>query len=266
MNLRKLIIALIVFPVAIISLPGCNGLFDGVYDNPPADEPETVAGQLYIDASDWTKWHYIDLHVLADSVSANPSFNTSSLWDTRDIPLKATGQTVETDASEELPGIYTYWYDVYGAGVDHYEFRSFYPTEGQSEPEEWTLAVHRNNVRTNGGAVAATAFNSFEELPEDRSFYAGLDFKPDTWNQSDVWTVQDRMLLGIIGNQGISVNTVLSSWLTMDIPPMPPAFTHNGKVFILRLSDGSMAAIQLQNYLSSTGTKCCLTINYRYPL
>lgn len=74
------------------------------------------------------------------------------------------------------------------------------------------------------------------------------------------------MLLGLIGNQGIDINSTLSSWLTIDIPPMPPAFTLDSRVYILRLDDGSLAALQLENYQSNTGTKCCLTIKYRYPL
>ena len=105
-----------------------------------------------------------------------------------------------------------------------------------------------------------------DQLPDDRGYYNNLDFVPDAWNQLDVWTVQDRMLLGIVGNQGINVNPVLSGWLAMEIPPMPPVFKLCSNVFILKLADGSMAALQLQNYQSTTGTKCCLTINYRYPL
>ena len=51
----------------------------------------------------------------------------------------------------------------------------------------------------------------------------------------------------------------------MKIPPMPPAFSLNNHVFILRLKDGTYAALQLENYQSSTGKKCWLTINYKYP-
>ena len=45
-----------------------------------------------------------------------------------------------------------YWFDVFGEGIKKNTFSYYTPTEGQEEPEEWTLAVHRNNVRTNGGA------------------------------------------------------------------------------------------------------------------
>ena len=51
----------------------------------------------------------------------------------------------------------------------------------------------------------------------------------------------------------------------MKIPPMPPSFSLNNHVFILRLKDGTYAAIQLENYLSPKGVKCWMTINYKYP-
>lgn len=140
------------------------------------------------------------------------------------------------------------------------------PTEMQSEPETWTFAVHRNNVRTNGCGVAVTNFDSLDQIPEDKSFLSGLDFTADVWNENEVWCIQDNMLLGFIGNQGITINPTLSSWLTVSLPPIPPAFTISRKVMIMCLPDKTYAALQLANYQSTAGVKCCLTINYRYPL
>lgn len=34
----------------------------------------------------------------------------------------------------------------------------------------------------------------------------------------------------------------------------------------MRTPDGEYAALQLENYQNALGTKCHLTINYRYPL
>lgn len=241
-------------------LTACNGLFDGVYDEP--EEKTTVAGQLYIDASSWLDWYYIDLDAVAAATKEDQGYNTSEAWVRYRIP---TEQWEAAPADTET-GIYTYWYDVFGQGISKYEFRSFYPTRAQSEPENWTFAVHRNNVRTNGGAVAATTLTSLDQLPDDPAELAKLTYTPDKFNRTDVWTIQDRMLLGLIGNQGIEVNDVLSSWLKMSIPPVPPAFSMDGRVFVLRLADGTYAGLQLRDYQSTTGIKCCLTIDYRYPL
>lgn len=259
MTFRTLIIALCIPAVTVLS--GCNDILGGIYDEPAGEKHPTVAGELYIDASDWTKWHYIDLRALTEAVAADPEYNTSGVWVTMEIPV-AEDPAATVDGS----GIYTYWYDVFGAGISVNEFRSFTPAAPQPQPEEWTFAVHRNNVRTNGCEAAATGLASLDELPEDAAFYNSQDFRADTWNQNEVWVIQDRMLLGLIGNQGIAVNDVLSSWLKIDIPPMPPAFTLDSEVFVLRLPDGSMGALQLVDYQSATGTKCCLSIKYRYPL
>ena len=125
--------------------------------------------------------------------------------------------------------------------------------------------MHRNNVRTNGGAAYETSYTSMSDLPESSEAFADATFTPDEWNKLDVWTVQDQMLQGLIGNQGIEVNPVLSTWLKVDLPPVPPVFTLNNHVFIVRFPDHTCAAIQLENYQSPAGTKCCLTINYKYP-
>jgi hypothetical protein len=47
---------------------------------------------------------------------------------------------------------------------------------------------------------------------------------------------------------------------------MPPAFTHNSNVFVVRLADGTYAAIRLKNYIGTTNRKCQLTIEYKYPI
>lgn len=248
-------------PAAAILLSACEGILGGIYDEVPDETRPTVSGELYIDASDWKEWHYIDLPSLSDAVAADPDYNTSSAWQTYTIDMTRAD---EDDGSGR--GIYTYWYDVFGEGISRREYRDFYPTAAQAEPERWTFAVHRNNVRTNGCTVAATRYGSLDELPDDDNYYRSLEFKGDEWNESDVWIDQDRMLLGIIGNQGSAVNTVLSSWLRIEIPPMPPAFTPDSRVFVIRLGDGTMGALLLADYQSAVGVKCCLSIKYRYPL
>ena len=88
---------------------------------------------------------------------------------------------------------------------------------------------------------------------------------PDEWTQNEVWVDQSKMLQSLIGCQGIKINRVLSSWLRLDIPPMPPAFSIDTHVFLIRFANAKVAAVQLQNYMSADGTKCWLTINYKYP-
>ena len=129
--MRQLSLAL-----SLLLLASCEGLFDDIYDA-PLEEEGAGKEQLYIDASSWTEWHYIDFEAIADSLQSNSLYNPSSAVVTYAIPTEAI-------ESEGKSGIYTYWYDVFGAGISNHEFRSFTPTKRQEEPVAWSIAIHRN--------------------------------------------------------------------------------------------------------------------------
>ena len=181
------------------SLSACHGILDDIYDD-PSNDVTLKEGQLYVDASSWTEWYYIDL------------LDTNKEWVSMSIPTEEL-PTLRPQPStlSPQPGIYTYWYDVFGAGLSNHEFQIFTPTAEQPEPEKWHIAVHRNNVCTNGGAAYETSYTSMSELPESSEAFADATFTPDTWNELDVWTIREQMLQGFVGNQGIQVNPVLSS-------------------------------------------------------
>lgn len=106
-------------PVAtlILSLPGCDGIFDGMYATPAEDDGVeygfTVAGEdgrsgrIYVDATDYAEWHYIDLRgktVTTCAVGAE----APEVWDfaIHRYDAKTNGGAVcETDADDvnELP-------------------------------------------------------------------------------------------------------------------------------------------------------------------
>ena len=254
-------------------LTACNGIFDDIYDQPEPIVP--AKGQLVIDATSWENWYYVDfeqLHQLSVDGDEAALLKAQTEFQAYPIPMEATGDIVEASSSEgssatmgQKPGQYMYWFDVFGEGYKSNKFVSFTPTAEQTAPENWTFAVHRNNVRTNGAAVLETTYTSMDQLPETSEPFHNQKFTEDEWSENEVWDSQEKMLLGYVPSQGIAINKVLSSWLSMEIPPMPPAFSLNNHVFILRLKDGTYAAIQLENYLSPKGAKCYLTINYKYP-
>ena len=252
--------------MCMLKLTACTGILDNIYDHPKEIVP--ARGQIVVDATSWSDWYYIDLHRLHQiTVSGDEEalLKAQTEFAAYPIPMEPTGDKVTTPANDRKPGQYMYWFDVFGAGITNNRFTYYQPTATQTAPEEWTFAVHRNNVRTNGGAVQETAYTSMDELPESSEAFRNMKFTGDEWTENEVWDSQEQMLLGNVPSQGIEINKVLSSWLSMDIPPMPPAFSMNNHVFILRLNDGSYAALQLDNYLSPNGTKCHLTINYKYP-
>ncbi len=263
----------IIAGMGILMLTSCNGIFGDIYDEPE----ETIvpaAGQVVVDASSWTDWYYVDLeqlHQLTIDEDAEGLLKAQTEFTAYPIPLTPTGDKDDTDAGHQAatdaqkPGQYMYWFDALGSGLANNEYRYFTPTEAQGEPETWTFAVHRNNVRTNGAAVWETTYTSMDQLPETSETFRNKEFVEDEWSENAAWTDQSQMLLGLVPSQGIKLNKVLSSWLSIEIPPYPPLFTLNNHVFILRLKNGKYAALQLVNYLSPKGTKCYLTINYKYP-
>ena len=197
--MRHKFLTLSTLTLLLSSLSACHGILDDIYDD-PSNDVTLKEGQLYVDASSWTEWYYIDL------------LDTNKEWVSMSIPTeKLPTLSPQPSALNPQPGIYTYWYDVFGAGLSNHEFQSFTPTAEQPEPEKWHISVHRNNVRTNGGAAYETSYTSMSELPESSEAFADATFTPDTWNELDVWTIREQMLQGFVGNQGIQVNPVLSS-------------------------------------------------------
>ena len=239
----------------------CEGVFGGIYDEDRGDETGVKPGQLYIDATSWNDWYYIDLDSLEELIDKGDAAALQQAQ-TKFTPWPIP-QTENADAARDSSGMYIYWFDIFGKGMSNYERRGYKPTAPQPEPEHWTFAVHRDNVRTNGGSVFETSYTSMEELPASASSFVDKTFTPDTWSERDVWVDHKEMLNCIMGNQGIKINQVLSSWLVFNIPPIPPTYTFNNHVFILRTKDGEYFALQLANYTDTKGTTCYLTINYR---
>lgn len=263
----KKIIQLVSCCCLLFLATACNGIFGPVYDDEPTT-PIVQTSQIYMNASSWQDWYYISF----DSLERyRQSGDTLSLqyhqthFQAYPIPMTPTGDRIESRPDTCSTGIYTYWYDVFGQGLSVNEYRAFSPTASQPEPEHWDLAIHYKDTRTNGGAVLETSYTSMDDLPASSAEFSGATFTPDEWSENVVWADQSQMLSKIIGCQGININKVLSSWLHVEIKSIPPTFTLNNHVFIIRLANGRYAAVQLENYLSPTGTRCWMTINYKYP-
>ena len=257
---------------------GCEGILSNIYDEPTergtdiVTRDDTISGTLYVEANAWEAWYYVDLHAIREAVRRShtgEAFDSACLhFEPYAVPRTLTG------AWDGQSAIYTYMFRVLtGSGLDDNELLATEPTDAQPAPPTWDLAIHRNNVRTNGGSALETPYSSLSALPStaqvllDQLAKAGRDttFTGDVWVETDVWVDQSTMLQETIPCQGIEVNEVLSRWTTMVIPPMPPSFRHNGNVFLLRMTDGSVAALRCANYISERNVKCCFTIEYIYP-
>lgn len=199
----------------MLSLSACNGIFENIYDEPTnaseygfiAIDDRTCTGRIYIDATDYTEWHYIDLH----------------------------DKQVATVAV------------------------------GEAAPERWDFAVHRYDAKTNGGAVAESSAADFGTLPAVGSFPED-SFTVDVWTTDKITVDMSQMMDGIIRYAEDWYNPCLSKWLHVDTSTMPPIYTLSGTVYLLRMSDGTHAALRLTNFMNDAAVKGFMTIDYLYPV
>jgi hypothetical protein len=160
--------------------------------------------------------------------------------------------TIYVDASS-----YTKW--IY---LDFSEHRADSVSVFDDAPQNWDLAIHRYDAKTNGGAVAETDIEDFSLLSTAKIG----DFVSDTFTTSKIVTDMSTMMDGYLSYVESDYNTELSQWLNVDTSNMPPTYTLSNKIYILRLADGSKAALKLENYMNESAIKGYMTIRYMYPL
>lgn len=277
-------------------LMSCNGIgiMDNVYDDPTSDtgggaekEDETVSGTIVINASTFANWAYIDFHAIRDSIEAGLTPTCTPVY--MDIPLTAT----TTAPDDEQSGVYFRWYDVFGKGLNFNRRATaaevtaikrnmpdelkkdvpMFPTAPQPEPDSWDIAFHYCNVRTNGGGVyqtplTSTGYATDWSMVGNKADYDKMVFNEDTWNENWVWINRNAMLAGVIACQGIRINETLGTWLEFSLKNLAPLWNHRSNIYILRMKDGTMAALNLVNYKGGPdgSTTGYLTINFLYPL
>lgn len=237
--------------LASMLLSGCDGIFDGIYDR-PVDDAKLQPGfndgvrpnrfTILLDARDYDRWLFLDLH--------------RRTMDMKPVPMSLTGKWDGLSTCAR--------YHVVGT---RYELLDELPVDAQPEPEEWDLAIHHFDVRTNGGSALATDYATVDDVPEDPdAMNAGRGFTADSWMRHQCIVDLSGMFDRNIRYQASMVNPVLTDWVRMDFSTPPPKYEASRRVYVLRLTDGSMAALQLKSYMSEAGTKGFLTIDVRYPL
>ena len=188
-------------------LSACNGILDGIYDEPDNENNTGFEneGEIFIDATSYTQWVYID-------------FSERS--------------TV------------TLGYD-------------------EDAPQNWDIAVHRYDVKTNGAKVVETNYSDF-----DQAITATIDeadLVSDIWTTNQIVIDMSTMMDGYLGYTESYYNPELSKWLNVDTSTMPPIYTPSGKVYIVYLPDGTRAGVKLLNFMNDMQVKGYMTIQYMYP-
>jgi hypothetical protein len=160
--------------------------------------------------------------------------------------------TIYVDASS-----YTKW--IY---LDFSEHRADSVSVFDEAPLNWDLAIHRYDAKTNGGAVAETDIEDFNLLSTAKIG----EYVSDTFTTKKIVTDMSTMMDGYLSYVESDYNATLSQWLNVDTSNMPPTYTLSNKIYILRLADGSKAALKLENYMNESAIKGYMTISYMYPI
>lgn len=136
-------------------------------------------------------------------------------------------------------------------------------SDDMTEPTDWDIALHRYDVKTNDGAVMKTAFTSLSDLIASGRMPSG---EYDEDNQDDSVTVDlSQMMSGNIIYHHTNINRTLR-WVELDMKTMPPGYNVSDNVYIIRLKDGTYAAVKLYSYRNNASQTGHMTFDYIYPL
>lgn len=133
----------------------------------------------------------------------------------------------------------------------------------QEPPANWDIAIHRYDVKTNGGSAIETPYEDFPQLWSAGRIPDG-EFLPDQQNDSVIIDMSG-MMEGKIGYTPSPVNRVID-WVTVDLSIIPPTYSSKHNVFLVRLKDETYLALKLESYANDQAAKGYITIKYIYPL
>ena len=197
---------------AAMSLSACNGMFEGIYDDPIEAEMEIKESSFsQINATEYTKWVYIDLS-----------------------ERKATTVEIGEEHKSEIP-------------------------------DNWDIAIHRYDIKTNEGAAYQTSYTSFDALKASGKLPDDKDFVKDEWTTDKIAIDMSGMMEGNIVYTDSYYNSILSTWLNVDTSTMPPIYTMSNQVYLIRLKDNTYAAIRFTNYTNAKGIKGYIDFDFLYP-
>ena len=134
-------------------------------------------------------------------------------------------------------------------------------------PLQWDFAIHHYDVKTNGGAVLMTPYHTIAEA-EAAGLPTSGNWIADTYSDQSIIVDMSRMMEGIFGYAPGYRNSEASRWMDVDISIMPPNYTMHDNVMLLRMSDGTIAAFQLTDFVSTDKyhVKGWITVKYKYPV
>ena len=182
-----------------------------------------------------------------------------------DDPIETEMEIKENKFSQVKTVEYTEWayIDLSARKVTTVQIGEEYEEE---IPEEWDFAIHRYDIKTNGGAACQTDYTSIDDFIAAGKLPETGKFVEDEWTTNKIAIDMSGMMEGNIVYMDSYYNTVLSGWLNVDTSTMPPIYTMSSQVYLLRLKDNTYAAIRFSNYTNAQGIKGYIDFDFSYPI
>lgn len=178
---------------------------------------------IMVDASDYTKWTYFSF---TDGVVAT--------------------YTIYQDANGDADGTVV---DENGNAINENNF-------------SWDIALHREDIRTNGGAALNTNKTDLASV----TTIPTTGYTQDAATDSTVIVDMSGMMQGIIKYSPSKLNPVLRGWLTKDLSTMPPVYTIHNWVYIIQNKNGKYVKIQFTDRTNDENVSGHITFTYEYPV
>ena len=181
-----------------------------------------------------------------------------------DAPTETEMEIKENSFSQIKTVEYTEWayIDFSGRKVTTVKIGKEYESE---IPDNWDIAIHRYDIKTNEGAAYQTSYTSFDALKANGKLPDDKDFVKDEWTTDKIAIDMSGMMEGNIVYTDSYYNSVLSTWLNVDTSTMPPIYTMSNQVYLIRLKDNTYAAIRFTNYTNAKGIKGYIDFDFLYP-
>lgn len=199
-------------------------------DSSEGTKQETAENQLYIDASDYEKWVYVDFE---------------------------TGKTETHDSFD----------DCYFSGDASVVAGT--GDESTDVTIAWDLAFHRYEVRTNGGSAIETAYTEIEDVAEipTAGYTADINITYEDNYSEGYYIIQDmsQMMSGSVGYaHNADYNTVLSKVVSRTGSMGSYVYSPSDYVYVVKGADGSITKIKWTSATSTTGDSGYVTIDYEH--
>ena len=143
--------------------------------------------------------------------------------------------------------------------------------DAETVPIEWDIAIHRYDVKTCGCSAFETDYQSINALRNNIASGRFCCPGDSLWVADVVDSItidMSHMMDGYLLYAPSLRNRVLGRWLDVDLGSMPPVYTPSGKVYLIRMNDGTYAAIRFTGYSNPQkyNTKGYISFDYLYPL